>query len=91
MRRLLERQQIATSIKGDQIGESDNDGNSTGDTKTSTKTSTIKAKPAITSNKTIEAGSTRKKRKVNEMKRDEDGLTEIKDDQQTGFFKNSAK
>lgn len=80
LRRLLERQKVATAIKGDQIGESDNDGNSTGDTKTFTKTP-AKTKAAVASKESMDAGSIGKKRKINKLEGDEDGWVEIKDEE----------
>ena len=79
MRCLLEKQRIVTTIKVDQIGEIDNDGDSTGDTKTPTKTPT-KTKAAITPKESIDAGSARKKRKATEMKRDKDDLVDVKEE-----------
>ncbi len=75
MKRLLERQQIAATIKGDQIGGSDNDAISAGDAKTSRKT-----KAAVSKMKLMEAEFVEKKRKINEMEGYEDDLVKIKDE-----------
>ncbi|ERF76283.1 hypothetical protein EPUS_04140 [Endocarpon pusillum Z07020] len=68
---------IATTIKGDQIGETGNDGNFMGDTKTPVGIQT-KTKAAITPKELMDAGSARKKRKTTEMKGGGDGLVEAK-------------
>ncbi|KAF7513574.1 hypothetical protein GJ744_008868 [Endocarpon pusillum] len=75
---LLGRQKIATTIKGDQIGETDNVGNSMGDSKTPARIQT-KAKAAIRPKESMDEGSTQKKRKATEMKGGGDRLVEAKE------------
>lgn len=89
-RRFLKRQQITTTIKGDRIGESEDEEGSAGTTNAATEKQ-IKIGGSTATKESKESTSAGKERKVDEIEEDEDPA-EIKDSEKTKFdYENSAE